>query len=121
MKDNLEAKFYNVVLAAAKLENREVEKITFKVDNNIENPSNTDVIDCSNFLKEISKSKKTKNSINLNNTIDHKIISSKTATERYNLKNFVVGTDNQLAYSACEAVCKNPGKAYNPLYIYGDV
>jgi len=121
MKDNLEAKFYNVVLAAAKLENREIEKIIFKVDNNIDNPSNTDVIDCSNFLKEISKSKKSKNSINLNNTIDHKVVSSKTATERYNLTNFVVGTDNQLAFSACEAVCRNPGKAYNPLYIYGDV
>lgn len=32
-----------------------------------------------------------------------------------------MGADNQLAYSACEAVTKNPGKSYNPLYIYGDV
>jgi len=121
MKDNLEAKFYNEVLAAAKLENREIEKISFKIDDNIDNPSNTDVIDCANFLKEVSKSKKTKKNIDLNNPIDHKVVSSKTATERYNLRNFVVGTDNQLAFSACEAVCRNPGKAYNPLYIYWDV
>jgi chromosomal replication initiation ATPase DnaA len=121
MKDNLEAKFYNEVLAATKLENREIEKISFKIDNNIDNPSNTDVIDCATFLKEVSKSKKSKKNIEFNNPIDHKVVSSRTATERYNLKNFVVGTDNQLAFSACEAVCRNPGKAYNPLYIYGDV
>ncbi len=29
MKDNLEAKFYNVVLEATKLENRYIEKISF--------------------------------------------------------------------------------------------
>jgi chromosomal replication initiator protein len=40
---------------------------------------------------------------------------------RYNFKNFIVWVDNQLAYSACEAVAKNPWKSYNPLYIYGEV
>ncbi len=121
MKDNLEAKFYNEVLSATKLENREIEKISFKIDSNIDNPSNTDTIDCSNFLKEVTKSKKSKKNINLDNSINHKVVASKTAKERYNLNNFIVWTDNQLAFSACEAVCRNPGKAYNPLYIYWDV
>ena len=121
MKDNLEAKFYNTVLDAARLENRELEKISFKIDNNIDNPSNTDVIDCANFLKEVSKSKKSKKAVELNNPIDQKITTAKSTIERYNLTNFVVWADNQLAYSACEAVCRNPGKAYNPLYIYWDV
>jgi len=40
---------------------------------------------------------------------------------RYSLSNFIVGPDSQLAYSACDAVSRNPGKSYNPLYIYGDV
>ncbi|MBT3729184.1 hypothetical protein HOF65_05585 [bacterium] len=46
MKDNLEAKFYKEILNATQLESREIEKISFKIDENIENPSNTDVIDC---------------------------------------------------------------------------
>jgi hypothetical protein len=90
MKDNLEAKFHNTVLSAAKLENREIETISFKIDNNIDNPSNKDVIDCSSFLKEMSKSKKSKKSIALSNNEDQRITSAKSTTERYNLKNFVV-------------------------------
>ena len=121
MKDNLEAKFYNEVLAASKLELREIEKISFKIDTNIDTPSNTDVIDCSSFLKEVAKSKKSKKNININSHIDQKITIANSAAERYNLKNFIVWADNQLAFSACEAVCRNPGKAYNPLYIYWDV
>ncbi len=32
---------------------------------------------------------------------------------------FVVGTSNQFAAAAAEAVADRPGKAYNPLYLYG--
>ncbi|MFC1798158.1 hypothetical protein ACFLY2_03520 [Patescibacteria group bacterium] len=90
MKDNLEAKFYNVVLEAAQLDNRDLEKISFKVDNNIDNPSNSDVIDCANFLKENTKSKKASKNSELNTSNDQKFTTSKSAVERYNLTNFVV-------------------------------
>lgn len=33
--------------------------------------------------------------------------------------NFVVADSNKLAYAAAEAVTKNPGQTYNPLFIYG--
>ena len=35
--------------------------------------------------------------------------------------NFVVGKSNQLAKAAAQQVGENPGKAYNPLFIYGGV
>ena len=35
--------------------------------------------------------------------------------------NFVVGAHNQLAHSAAVAVAQDPGSAYNPFFIYGDV
>jgi chromosomal replication initiator protein len=45
------------------------------------------------------------------------------ATHPYNpdftFERFVVGTSNQFAAAAAEAVAERPGKTYNPLYIYG--
>lgn len=40
---------------------------------------------------------------------------------RYTFKTFIVGSSNELAYTACQAVTKNPGVKYNPLFIYGGV
>lgn len=38
---------------------------------------------------------------------------------RYTFDNFIVGSSNDLAYAACQAVAANPGIKYNPLYLYG--
>lgn len=40
---------------------------------------------------------------------------------RYTFKNFIVGKGAELAYAACQAIIKQPGKKYNPLFIYGGV
>jgi len=49
------------------------------------------------------------------------VINNLTLKKRYSFENFVVGGGNKLAYAASTAVAKNPGTAYNPLYIYGGV
>jgi chromosomal replication initiator protein len=41
--------------------------------------------------------------------------------ERYTFDNFVVGSGNELAHAACQAIAQNPGTKYNPLFIYGGV
>lgn len=41
--------------------------------------------------------------------------------ERYTFENFIVGSGNELAYAACQAIAANPGSKYNPLFLYGGV
>jgi len=38
---------------------------------------------------------------------------------KYTFDTFVTGPSNQFPAAACRAVAENPGKAYNPLFIYG--
>ena len=40
---------------------------------------------------------------------------------RYTFSNFIVGSSNDLAYTACQAVAQYPGIKYNPLFLYGGV
>lgn len=41
--------------------------------------------------------------------------------EKYTFENFIVGSGNELAYAACQAIATNPGTKYNPLFLYGGV
>jgi len=43
-----------------------------------------------------------------------------TLNPAYYFHNYVVGSSNQLAHAAAEAVSKTPGSVYNPLFIYGE-
>jgi chromosomal replication initiator protein len=40
---------------------------------------------------------------------------------KYTFDSFIVGKGNELAHAACQAIVSNPGRAYNPLFIYGGV
>lgn len=38
----------------------------------------------------------------------------------YNFDNFIVGNSNKFAHAAALSVAENPGKIYNPLFLYGN-
>jgi chromosomal replication initiator protein len=40
---------------------------------------------------------------------------------KFSFQNFVVGSCNQFAHAAAQAVANSPSKSYNPLFIYGGV
>jgi len=48
-------------------------------------------------------------------------LSKSRLMEEYSFENFAVSPTNEVAYAAALAVAKDPGRAYNPLFLYGDV
>lgn len=41
--------------------------------------------------------------------------------EKYTFETFIVGSGNELAHAACQAIVQSPGMKYNPLFLYGGV
>src|SRR5690625_2592779 len=39
---------------------------------------------------------------------------------KYRFESFVVGSNNNLAHAAAQAIAERPGQTYNPLFLYGD-
>lgn len=59
-----------------------------------------------------------KNEIKRLNAIK-KFDDTQAANPNHTFENFVIGPGNQLAHATCVAISKKPGKAYNPLFLYG--
>jgi len=54
-----------------------------------------------------------------NRRLDHPPASG--LNDRYTFDSFIVGSGNELAYVACQAIVESLGTKYNPLFVYGGV
>lgn len=108
--------YRELTLEAAKEIDPSVMEIIYKVDTTLkDNPER-----CVDLLEHFPEQKKRK----LPGRPEVKLaegIVSKILNPRYNLENFIVGSNNRLAHAACQAVSFNPGGKYNPLFLYGGV
>src|SRR3989344_2153455 len=69
--------------------------------------------------KIVKEVKNTRNALEL--PLDEFYINkSDNLNPRYTFETFVIGSFNNLAYSAAQAALERPGITYNPLFIYGD-
>lgn len=121
MQWNLMAKFYDLIKDSTQKILPDIKDISFEIDADIENPNNPNKIDCSSYYKKFGKTKKTVTNAKKDTYFTTPAQNNKDKNSRYTMQNYIVWPSNQLAYSAAEAVIRNPGKSYNPLYIYGEV
>ena len=52
--------------------------------------------------------------------VPHNIKEQSNLNTKYTFENFIVGNSNKFAQAAALSVAENPGKMYNPLFIYGN-
>ena len=77
-------------------------------------------VNLNKFIKEAEKvEKKINKSSSKSDVLSNFSVNS--FDHSYRFDTFVVGRNNQLAYSAAHAVAENPWKLHNPLFIYGGV
>lgn len=106
------------IFAKQQLEVKYVDKISSLLEKNGMTPSKI------NFMIETSPVKKPVESPTPSPTtkpLSTLGASKPVINERYRFDNFIVGSGNEFAYAACQAIAQNPGTKYNPLFIYGGV
>ena len=79
------------------------------------------------IAREEKKKPKTERKLNRGNIssselplAEHYINRADNLNPRYTFDSYVVGPFNELAFAASQAVIKEPGITYNPLFIYGN-
>jgi chromosomal replication initiator protein len=104
-KEWVETKYHKLILGALRSKDGSIKNIDYVVDSIIfKKPSETAETAPQNKQLVFS---------------ELKIDPETGLNPKYNLKSFVVGSSNELAYAASLAVIEEIGKKYNPLFIYG--
>ncbi|MCK5214404.1 MAG: chromosomal replication initiator protein DnaA [Candidatus Omnitrophica bacterium] len=98
--------FYKIINKHVNTDLSQKINIEFDINPELNNPQNTQILSPieTNILVKRTTNRE---DINLN--------------KRFTFESFVVGPSNRFAYAASQAVAESPSKAYNPLFIYGQV
>ena len=77
----------------------------FMLEEEIKEENNNKIVDIPESTEIVGVPNQTSSSANLNS--------------EYTFDSFIVGNSNRFAFTAARAVAEKPGKAYNPLFLYG--
>lgn len=128
IKQQLERKFSQLILDTLKKNGVEPERIEYKIQTGsklqkrieeeaiMSNPSNA--VGSNNSTSTVRPNTSATSAAS-SAGLRHKY--RQGLNERYTFDNFIVGSGNELAYAACQAIAQNPGTKYNPLFLYGGV
>jgi len=101
--------------------NKEILKILKSIDDNIRgiqyvvNPANIKVAAAGKRMK------KEEEPVEQMGFSELEVSKETNLNPKYTFDNFITGPFNEIAYAAGMAVVEEPGKSYNPLFIYGEV
>lgn len=109
-KDWVQDKYYKIVLGALRNIDDSTKKIDFIVHNNLEAAVKT---------AESKAKAASQNNQQIFNEL--KIDPETNLNPKYSLNSFVVGSSNEMAYAAAQAIIKDVGRKYNPLFVHGGV
>lgn len=115
-KSWFEEKYHKFILKALhNITNNQVNDIVYRIETGRPNkrPLVADTADTISKIKISSKAEG--NQTVLRETNDFNLNS------KYVFETFIIGESNQLAHSASQAVAREPGVKYNPLFLYGGV
>ena len=107
----LRSKFLDIITEALKNNGVEVKDVDFEIQtkskSRIRPREVTTSIDIKDRLRATKKSFKSTKS------------QTTGLNDKYTMDNFIVGSNNDLAVAAAKSIIKNPGKNYNPFFLYG--
>lgn len=116
-KKQFEVKFNDQVSSVLKKNGVNAKRIDYVINTpNKNNRVNREVVSAESLISNNKASRET--SIN---PISQQPANTGGLNPRYTFDNFIVGSSNDLAYTASRAVASNPGTKYNPIYFYGGV
>ncbi len=119
IKQQLERKYSELVSATLHKNGVDVPTIEYKIQSIARRPETDDVISLPASPSGSPLDKPAQPTLKTANALAHAY--RQGINERYTFDNFVVGSGNELAYAACQAIAANPGTKYNPLFLYGGV
>jgi chromosomal replication initiator protein len=118
IKQQLERKYNELIAETLAKNGVKPERIEYKIDSSINQPKKSDdepVI----LGGKPGRDERQPASRAVSSTLTHTY--RQGLNEKYTFENFIVGSGNELAYAACQAVAVTPGTKYNPLFLYGGV
>lgn len=114
-KRQFEVKFNSLIKEALQKNNIEVSKIRYQIQTSKKKTDKTSLQEAvATKIEEAAPARVEK-------TATRPTGAGNGLNPRYTFENYIVGSSNDLAYTACRAVAKSPGSKYNPIFLYGGV
>jgi chromosomal replication initiator protein len=118
-KQQLESKYKSMIVELLNKNGAETKEVEFKIHSGTIAPKkvqdNTEVIILSQPVEQQQRTLTGNGAPSVTHSYRQGI------NEKYTFDSFIVGSSNELAYAACQAISQTPGHKYNPLFVYGGV